>query len=99
MCINRNVIYKDSKGYITGYLTKDGYMFINKFVVHSRYRGTGYARELAKYIPQKAKLWPFPLFKFDEENILNHEQLIKFYSSLGFTEASDPFLNLVMIRH
>lgn len=99
MCINRNVIYKDSKGYISGYKMKDDYWFINKFVIYSRYRGKGFAKELAKYIPQKAKLWPYPLYNFDEDNILNHDQLLKFYASLGFTETSDPFLNLVMIRH
>ena len=99
MCINHNIIYKDSTGYITGYLMKDGYWFINKFVIHSRYRGQGNARRLAQYIPQRAKLWPFPLFQFDEDNILNHEQLMKFYSSLGFTEATDPSLNIIMIRH
>lgn len=99
MSFGKQLIYKDSKGYICGYLMKDGYWFINKFVVHSRYRGTGYAKQLAKHLPQKAKLWPFPLFGFDSDNSLNHEQLIKFYTFLGFQEACDPSLNLIMIRH
>ena len=99
MSFGNSLIYKCKKGYIAGYLMHDGYWFIKKFVVHPRYRNQGFAKTLANYLPQKAKLWPYPLFDHLEEEVLNHEQLVKFYKKLGFEEHTDPFLNFIMIRH
>lgn len=97
--IDKQIIFKDKTGYICGYKLKDDYWFISKFVIHSKFRGKGYARDLAKHIPQKAKLWAYPLFNFKEDSCLNRNQLIKFYLSLGFEESEDEYENHIMIRH
>lgn len=97
--INDQIIFKNSHGYISGYQLKDGYWFISKFVIHARFRGKGFARELAKHIPQRAKLLCYPLYGFNDDNLLTREQLKKFYLSLGFEEFEDEYQNPIMIRH
>lgn len=93
----KNIIYKDDYGYIKGKLQKDGYWFIDKFFVYPEYRGKGYARELAKHIPQKAKLLAQPLY-VKGETVLDRDPLIQFYKSLGFEERPDSNDNMMMVR-
>lgn len=97
--INRNhVIYQDEHGYIKGKLLKDGYWWIEKIYVYPEYRGQGYARELAKHIPEKASLLAQPLF-VKGEKVLNKDDLINFYKSLGFEEFPDSNDNMIMRRN
>jgi GNAT superfamily N-acetyltransferase len=68
-----------------GYIDiRDG--FIKRFIIHKKYRGKGYARQLSKFIPKHARLFPCRLF-FNEG--LSNQQLMVFYSSIGFVLQKD----------
>lgn len=58
---------------------------IDLFYIKKHYRGKGYARKLARFLPKHCKLIACPI----EEKSLDKESLIKFYKSLGFKEDGE----------
>lgn len=77
--MDKKTIYKNEFGYIKGYQRDDGRWEIMEFVIYPEYRGTGKARELAKFIPQRARLYAHPLNSSTQQS-----KLIEFYKSIGF---------------
>jgi len=94
---NQSIIYQDDSGYISGYLRKDGYWWINELVVYPKQRGKHLARKLADHLPYKSKLLAFPMFG-KAGKTLTQDQLIAFYQSLGFVRTTDEFGNVIMER-
>lgn len=60
------------------------YPYIYKFVIYEKYRGKGYAKELAKLLPKKCWLFALPITEKINKKGLKANQLIKFYRSIGF---------------
>lgn len=94
---SKNLFYKNDYGYIKGYMRPDGYFWVDKIYVYPEYRGQGKAKELASHIPKKAMLLAQPLY-VKGENVMDKDNLIKFYSSLGFQEQPDSNDNMIMVR-
>lgn len=85
---DKHVIYEDETGYIKGYQNDDGRWWIMEFVINPKFRGKGLARELAKHLPRKCRLYAYPLFNM-KGNKLDLEALTRFYESLGFRFEGD----------
>lgn len=58
---------------------------VDHFCIKKHYRGKGYARKLARFLPKYCKLIACPT----EPGGLNKDALVKFYKSLGFKESGE----------
>lgn len=83
-----DMIYKDKTGYIKGYLRSDGWWWIAEFVINPKFRGKGLARELAKHIPRKSRLYAWPMFNMPGKK-LGVDDLKNFYRSIGFKDVEN----------
>lgn len=90
-----SIIYQDKTGYIKGYLRKDGYIWIDEFVIYPKYRGKKLAYKLAEHLPAKCKLFAYPLFNMKGTH-MEAEKLMQFYEKLGFTRTTDEYSNTIM---
>lgn len=61
---------------------------IDYFYIKKPYRGKGYARKLARFLPKHCRLIACPT----EPGGLNKENLVKFYKKLGFKEDGEFLL-------
>jgi len=66
-----------------------GYNYINDFWVNPMYRGKGYGKRLATYLPYICWLMSCPYDK--DKNSLNRKQLLMFYRKLGFKFYKDKY--------
>lgn len=79
-------------GHIKGYLRPDGYYWIQQFTVLPEYRGRGYGHMLAKLLPQKCKLFAYPMMNGAGPHI-TPEALVRFYEGIGFRKITeDPIM-------
>jgi GNAT superfamily N-acetyltransferase len=88
--ILENVI-KKPYGYISFNPTSSkfgGIPKIETFVIYEKYRNKGYARKLAKFLPEHCWLQAEPLANMPGIK-LNKQQLIAFYKSIGFIKYFD----------
>lgn len=58
---------------------------VDHFFIKKHYRGKGYARKLARFLPKHCKLIACPT----ESNGLDKENLIKFYKKVGFKQNGE----------
>lgn len=94
---SEKIIYQDDTGYIAGYQQSDGYWWIEEIVIYPQFRGQGLARELSSHLPRKSKFLTYPLMNMAGPH-LSQEDLIEFYTSLGFDKAKDEHGNVIMQR-
>lgn len=94
----KHTIYEDETGYIKGYQADDGRWWIMEFAIKPEYRGKGLAKELAKHLPWKCRLYAWPMFNMvrkEKVDILGADQLKAFYKNLGFVESIE---DNIMVR-
>ncbi len=94
----KSYIHKCNFGYIVGKIKGEAY-WIEEFVVYARYRGKGYARRLAEFLPRSCYLCACPLWNKKGKKFLNTEQLIIFYKSLGFLHSVNKYGHNIMYRN
>jgi GNAT superfamily N-acetyltransferase len=82
-------LYEDQTGFIKGYKQSDGYYWIEQFYIFPAYRGHGLARKPAKKLPQQSRLVVCPIAILDNAPKLSTQQLVNFYTFLGFTLYKD----------
>jgi ribosomal protein S18 acetylase RimI-like enzyme len=87
------IIYQDKTGYISGYYQEDKTFYLYQFLIYPDFRGKGLARKLAKYIPKKCEL-----MVVENNEVLNQQQLVSFYESLGFIKVGGK-RNILMKRN
>jgi GNAT superfamily N-acetyltransferase len=58
---------------------------VESFVVYPKYRGKGFAKKLARFLPKHCWLHAQPLANMPGKK-LEKKDLIEFYKSIGFTE-------------
>lgn len=96
--MKKNYLYKTTFGYIVGKPKSDSY-WIDEFVVYAKYRGKGFARKLANFLPEKCYLCACPLWNKKGKKFLDTDQLINFYKSLGFLHTINKYGHNIMYRN
>lgn len=89
-------IIRKRYGYIK---TSHNGTWVEEFFIYKKFRGQGYARKLAAFLPAQCSLLAHPLYgTFGEVPGLSNNALINFYKSLGFRLAPDEDGNNIMTR-
>lgn len=96
--MGKNYLYKCYYGYIVG-KPKGNFIWVEEFVVYAKYRGKGFARKLANFLPESCFLCACPLWNKKGKRFLTTEQLIVFYKSLGFLHSVNKYGHNIMYRN
>ena len=91
-------IYRDEYGYVRGHKSPNGDTYVSEVYIYPQFRGQGHGKKILEHIPSGSELQVSSLPEQDGSFYSSTEQLVRFYSSNGFTISEDCFNNIIATK-